>query len=157
MPQFRLCDDPSLVAKITTAGYAPTARDYAQLEACFQRGLLRCDGVDGNDCEQVSDCMRNPDWEACEDPGQYLHCRDENGVGEYAWACVNTAEACAQGKTARYRLKIPETTAPSAHTVMSFRWDTYINNEVLTRRPINAFPPRRRRDAVRRSSSAART
>ena len=35
------------------------------------------------------------------------------------------------GILARYKLKIPESTKASSHTVLSYRWDTYENNEVF--------------------------
>ena len=35
------------------------------------------------------------------------------------------------GTLARYKLKIPEDFPASAHTIMSFRWDTLENNEVF--------------------------
>ena len=56
VPQFRLCDDEGLVSAVTTPGYAPTIADHEALEQCFQRGLLRCDGVDSNTCDQVAEC-----------------------------------------------------------------------------------------------------
>ena len=68
VPQFRLCSDPALVAKLTTPGYVPTLEEHEEIEACFQDGLLRCDGVDGATCPQVWDCDAYPEWEACE-PG----------------------------------------------------------------------------------------
>ena len=132
VPAFRLCDDPDLVAKVTTAGAAPSLDELLDLEACFQRGTLRCDGAEGADCGMVAVCGDHGDWEACADEGEYLHCRDEYGVGGKAWACINTEETCAHGSLARYELKIPEDTKPSAHTVLSFRWDTYENNEVFS-------------------------
>ena len=75
VPQFRLCDDEGLVSAVTTPGYEPTVADHEALGQCFQRGLLRCDGVDSNTCDQVAECdTYAKDWEACADPGRYLHC-----------------------------------------------------------------------------------
>merc|ERR1719197_1452176 len=75
VPQFRLCDDEGLVSAVTTPGYEPTVADHEALEQCFQRGLLRCDGVDSNTCDQVAECdTYAKDWEACADPGKFLHC-----------------------------------------------------------------------------------
>ena len=75
MPQFRLCDDEGLVSAVTTPGYKPTVADHEALEQCFQRGLLRCDGVDTNTCDQVAECdTYAKDWEACADKGRYLMC-----------------------------------------------------------------------------------
>ncbi len=59
------------------------------------------------------------------------HCRSELGQTDGRYRCANTYEECAHGTLARYRLKIPESTRPSAHTVMSFRWDTFENNEAF--------------------------
>ena len=63
----------------------------------------------------------NPSWEACAE-GKYNHCTGADGLGI---DCVNTQEICAHGTLARYRLKIPEDTPASEHTILSFRWDTY--------------------------------
>ena len=83
VPQFRLCDDEGLVSAVTTPGYKPTVADHEALEQCFQRGLLRCDGVESNTCDQVAECdTYAADWEACADKGKYLHCvtrRPRNG------------------------------------------------------------------------------
>ena len=56
IPQFRLCDDEGLVSAVTTPDKPPSLADLEALEQCFQRGLLRCDDVDGNDCSQVEVC-----------------------------------------------------------------------------------------------------
>ncbi len=127
VPQFRLCDDEGLVSAVTTPGYDPTVADHEALEQCFQRGLLRCDGVEANTCDQVAECdTYAADWEACADKGKYLHC---SGGSPGERGCKNTAETCAHGILARYKLKIPESTKASAHTILSYRWDTYENNE----------------------------
>ena len=108
MPQFRLCDDEGLVSAVTTPGYKPTVADHEALEQCFQRGLLRCDGTESNTCAQVAECdTYAKDWEACADKGKYLHC---SGGAPGERGCKNTAETCAHGTTARYKLKIPEST-----------------------------------------------
>ena len=71
------------MSAVTTPGYEPTVADHEALEQCFQRGLLRCDGVDSNTCDQVAECdTYAKDWEACADKGKYLHClmrRPRNG------------------------------------------------------------------------------
>ena len=129
VPQFRLCDDEGLVSAVTTPGYKPTVADHEALEQCFQRGLLRCDGLESNTCDQVAECdTYAKDWEACADPGKFLHC---SGGAPGERGCKNTAETCAHGILARYKLKIPESTKASTHTILSYRWDTYENNEVF--------------------------
>ena len=129
---FRLCDDEGLVSAVTTPDKPPSLADLEALEQCFQRGLLRCDDVDGNDCSQVEVCGEYAaDWGACADPGKFLHCRDEKKTEGKYWACVNTAETCDHGKMARYKLRIPESFPASQHTILSYRWDTYENNEVF--------------------------
>ena len=103
MPQFRLCDDEGLVSAVMTPGYKPTLADHEALEQCFQRGLLRCDGLDSNTCDQVAECdTYAKDWEACADKGKYLHC---SGGAPGERGCKNTAETCAHGILARYKLK----------------------------------------------------
>mmetsp|Transcript_2740 Transcript_2740/g.8080 ORF Transcript_2740/g.8080 Transcript_2740/m.8080 type:complete len:488 (-) Transcript_2740:145-1608(-) len=126
VPMFRLCNDQSLVDKLLDANRAPTVAELEALETCFQEGLLRCDAVPDNTCPRVPLCQLNPSWEACAE-GKYNHCTGADGLGI---DCVNTQEICAHGTLARYRLKIPEDTPASEHTILSFRWDTYLNNEV---------------------------
>ena len=129
IPQFRLCDDEGLVSAVTTPDKPPSLADLEALEQCFQRGLLRCDDVDGNDCSQVEVCGEYAaDWGACAEPGKYLHCRDEQKTEGKYWACVNTQETCDHGKMARYKLRIPETFPASRHTILSYRWDTYVRD-----------------------------
>ena len=124
-----MCDDEGLVSAVTTPDKPPSLADLEALEQCFQRGLLRCDDVDGNDCSQVEVCGEYAaDWGACADPGKYLHCRDEQKTEGKYWACVNTQETCDHGKMARYKLRIPETFPASRHTILSYRWDTYVRD-----------------------------
>ena len=104
--------------------YVPTLEEHEEIEACFQDGLLRCDGVDDATCPQVWDCDAYPEWEACE-PGKYTFCTENSDK------CRNTAESCPHGTLARHTLKIPEDFPESAHTVMSWRWDCYVNQETF--------------------------
>merc|ERR1711934_1206755 len=84
------------------------------------------------DCSQVEVCSEYAaDWGACADPGKYLHCRDEQKTEGKYWACVSTQETCDHGKMARYKLRIPSDFPASTHTILSYRWDTYENNEVF--------------------------
>ena len=91
---FRLCDDESLVSAVTTPDKPPSLADLEALEQCFQRGLLRCDSVDSNACDQVSNCDGHPEWEACADKGQYIHGTNEAGVGANYYSLTNTEESC---------------------------------------------------------------
>ena len=131
VPMFRLCDDESLVSAVTTHGKPPSLADLEALEQCFQRGLLRCDSVDSNACDQVSNCDGHPEWEACADKGQYIHGTNEAGVGATYYSLTNTEESCPHGSLARYKLRIPSDFPASTHTILSYRWDTYENNEVF--------------------------
>ena len=82
-------------------GHIYHVADHEALEQCFQQGLLRCDGVDSNTCDQVAECdTYAKDWEACADPGKYLHC---SGGSPGERGCKNTAETCAHGILARYK------------------------------------------------------
>jgi len=100
IPQFRLCDDEGLVSAVTTPDKPPSLADLEALEQCFQRGLLRCDDVDGNDCSQVEDgsggvtlsmaqwswadksessaalapgaCRNGGDWDSLSESGEFL-------------------------------------------------------------------------------------
>mmetsp|Transcript_33603 Transcript_33603/g.101436 ORF Transcript_33603/g.101436 Transcript_33603/m.101436 type:complete len:486 (+) Transcript_33603:151-1608(+) len=137
IPMFRLCDDPSKVEAVTTPGYDPSLRELEDLEECFQEGLLRCDAVDENlpNCELVSACDGNDDWAACKF-GKYIHCNEDRGDGsQWDYSCKNTddvEDTCGDyGTLAEYKLRIPENFPASAHTILSFRWDTFENNEVF--------------------------
>jgi hypothetical protein len=82
--------------------------------------MLRCDGVASNACAQVEKCdTYGKDWQACADQGRYLQC---SGGAPGDRGCRNTAEVCDHGIMARYKLKIPEGTKASSHTIMSYRW-----------------------------------
>ena len=94
---FRLCDDEGLVSAVTTPDKPPSLRDLEALEQCFQRGLLRCDDVPGQDCSQVEVCGEYAaDWGACADPGKFLHCRDEKKTEGKYWACVGSGRRAVQ-------------------------------------------------------------
>ena len=158
IPQFRLCNDEGLVSAVTTPDKPPSLADLEALEQCFQRGLLRCDDVDGNDCSQVEVCGEYAaDWGACADPGKYLHCRDEKGTEGKYWACVNTAETCDHGKMARYKLKIRESFPASTHTILRSRWRSGPGPTRASRPPRSRRAPAATAATGTRSRSRARS
>ena len=117
--QYRLCDDANLVAKLLSSE-APTAEEYLEIEACYQRGILRCDAVESNSCGLEPRC--DPTWGCAAHPGLYFHCE---GTPEKSYGCQNTEEECpgTGGNIVRRQIKIPET-FPTGRTVLSWRWDS---------------------------------
>lgn len=56
MYSYRMCTDDSIVQKFIDPAHTPDQGEMDDLEACFQKGILRCDGVEGNDCSSHPDC-----------------------------------------------------------------------------------------------------
>jgi len=84
MFSYRLCQDQNLVNKFITPGYLPTIEEKQQAEDCFQKGILPCTAVSGQQCDYSQDCSpgqacyRN-DWFTC---GKFTHegrCKSVDG------------------------------------------------------------------------------
>ena len=84
MFSYRICQDQNLVNKFLTAGYLPTVEEKQQAEECFQKGLLACGDVDGQNCPYSADCSpgqpcwRN-DWFTCGKFEHNLRCKSVDG------------------------------------------------------------------------------
>jgi len=121
---WRLCDDPDVVRKFW-ADEVPSAADQLEAEACFQRGILRCDDVEDNSCGLEPRCDES--WGCAADPGKYFHCQ---GHDDDTYACANTDETCDSGTLVRRRVKIPDD-FPAGPTIMTWRWDSDETTEVF--------------------------
>merc|ERR1711957_366246 len=65
---YRLCTDDDLVAKFTNETHTPNKQEMDQLETCFQKGILKCTDVPGQDCPVHPDCQDG--WGCQQRPGQ---------------------------------------------------------------------------------------
>lgn len=117
---YRLCTDDSLTAKFTNPNYIPTQDDNTAMEACFQKGILSCTDVPGQDCPVHPDCQSG--W-GCEKATSWFNCGPkDNGrcqsKGTEACACHENV-----GTVLKDRVKLPDNYR-SNHTLIGFRWDS---------------------------------
>ncbi|KAK3320493.1 starch binding domain-containing protein [Cercophora scortea] len=130
MFSYRICQNQTLVDKFLTPGYIPTDAEKQQAEDCFQAGTLPCTDVTGQtcgynpDCTQGQACWRN-DWFTCNafqaDSRRACQGVDGNSLG----SCYTTI---AGGYTVTKKIKIPNFN--SAHTLLSFRWNSFQTGQV---------------------------
>lgn len=121
MFSWRICQDQALVDKFLDPKYIPTEQEKQQAEECFQKGILPCTDVDGQQCDFGPDCKdaachRN-DWFTCQafDGGK---CQ---GVDN---APLNSCyTSIAGGYTVSKKVKIPSYV--SNHTLLGFKWDSW--------------------------------
>lgn len=84
MFSYRICQDQELVNKFTNPNYLPTNEEKQKAEDCFQRGILPCFDVAGQECNFSPDCQKGQpcyrnDWFTC---GEYTHekrCKSVDG------------------------------------------------------------------------------
>lgn len=116
---YRLCTDDDVVAKFTDPAYTPNATDHTELEDCFQRGLLKCGDVPGQDCPVHPDCV-GTGW-GCESATDWFNC----GPKDNGRCAAKSAGSCfthgADGSILRDQVKLPNHV--SNHTLLGFRWD----------------------------------
>ncbi|KAJ3285467.1 hypothetical protein HK104_009472 [Borealophlyctis nickersoniae] len=123
MFSYRICQDQAIVDKLLTPGYMPTNAEKQAAEDCFQRGTLKCTDVNGQPCDFNSDCQpgqacwRN-DWFTCGGFNNGVKCQgvDKSPLG----SCYTSI---AGGFTVTKKIKIPNYN--SAHTLLSFRWNSF--------------------------------
>ncbi|KAM0330622.1 hypothetical protein ACHAQA_003571 [Verticillium albo-atrum] len=130
MFSYRVCQDQALVNKFITPGYLPTEAEKEAAEQCFQAGTLPCTDVSGQscgfnpDCQQGQACWRN-DWFTC-NAFQASSRRGCQGVdGAALGSCATTI---AGGYKVTKKIKIPNYN--SAHTLLSFRWNSFQTGQV---------------------------
>ncbi|KAJ3299026.1 hypothetical protein HK104_010041 [Borealophlyctis nickersoniae] len=123
MFSYRICQDQAIVNKLLTPGYMPTEAEKQAAEDCFQRGTLKCTEVNGQSCDFNADCQpgqpcwRN-DWFTCGGFNNGVRCQ---GVDKSPLNSCFTS--IAGGYTVTKKIKIPNYN--SAHTLLSFRWNSF--------------------------------
>jgi len=118
---YRLChDDPDLVKKFTNPAYTPNASEMAAMEECFQRGILPCTGVAGQECLVHPDCQEG--W-GCQNATAWFNCGPKDGGRCKA---KGSGETCfthgGPGTVLKDQVRLPDGYR-SNHTLLGFRWD----------------------------------
>ena len=119
---YRICEDQDIVDKFLDPDYEPTEEERQEAEDCFQKGILPCTDVDGQECGTNPDCSEggacsNKEWFTCnayEDGG----CKALDGAK--GGSCKTTIS---EGYTVTTQVKIPD--YESKHTLMSFKWNSF--------------------------------
>lgn len=120
---YRLCSNQELVDKFLDPDTVPTEAEKQELEDCFQKGVLPCTGVDGQQCDYSPDCG---DGDACH-RNDWFTCKSFDGEGCQG---VDNAEhgscftSIAGGYTVSSKVKLPENIT-SEHTLLSFKWNSF--------------------------------
>jgi len=118
---YRICQDDSITAKYLDPNYTPNEKDWADMEECFQKGILKCSDVEGQDCKVHPDCG-GTGWGCETSYDEWFNCGPLDGG-----RCMNTGtdEVCnvhgGTGRILRDKVKLPD--FRSNHTLMGFRWD----------------------------------
>lgn len=119
MYSYRICSDDGIVSKFIDPSHTPDQIEMNQLEECFQKGILRCDDVEGNSCSSHPDCV-GTGW-GCESASSWFSCGPKDG-GRCMQKGVGQCETHGdQGSILRDKVKLPNFT--SNHTLIGFRWD----------------------------------
>lgn len=124
MFSYRICQDQKIVDKLLNPDYLPTEAEKQEAEDCFQKGLLKCTDVNGQDCPISEDCQedtcKNKDWFTCNgyEASQNPKCQgvDNAELG----SCKTTI---AGGYTVTKKIKLPD--FKSKHTLLSFKWNSF--------------------------------
>jgi len=115
---YRTCSDAKITQKFIDPSYTPTGADELEMEACFQRGILSCSDVPGQECPVHPDCQEG--W-GCMNSTAWFNCGPKDG-GRCASRGVGKCETHkGPGSILRDRVKLPNIV--SNHTLISFRWD----------------------------------
>jgi len=120
---YRLCTDESIVAKYIDPNYTPNENDHAALEGCFQRGILSCHDVPGQNCRVHPSCKQGME---CMQASSWFHCEPHMSLGGGSCAAMGERGACnahnGGGALIKDRVRLPDNFA-SNHTLIGFRWD----------------------------------
>ncbi|KAK5993731.1 hypothetical protein PT974_07168 [Cladobotryum mycophilum] len=118
---YRLCQDQAIVNKLLTPGYMPTEAEKQAAEDCFEKGVLPCTDVAGQQCGFSPDCKdqschRN-DWFTCQafDGGKCAGV--DNAPKDSCYTSI------AGGHTVSSKIKLPNYV--SNHTLLSFKWNSF--------------------------------
>ena len=127
MYSYRMCSDQAIVDKLLDPNYMPTDEDKQAAEDCFEKGILPCTGVSGQQCDFSPDCQEGqPCWD-----NDWFTCKAFDGEG-----CIGVDNApinscytsIAGGYTVTDQVKLPDFT--SEHTLLSFRWNAFQTPQV---------------------------
>lgn len=119
MYSYRICTDDSLVSKFIDPNHVPSASEMTDLENCFQKGILKCTDVPGQDCPAHPDCI-GTGW-GCEKSNSWFACGPKDSgrcMKKSAGYCHTHGN---DGSIVRDQVMIPNHT--SNHTLLGFRWD----------------------------------
>jgi len=120
---YRLCTDESIVAKYIDPNYTPNENDHAEMEECFQRGILSCQDVPGQNCRVHPSCEGGME---CMQASSWFHCEPHMSLGGGSCSAVGQIGACnahnGGGSLIKDRVRLPDNFA-SNHTLIGFRWD----------------------------------
>jgi len=116
---YRLCTDESITAKFINPDYTPNGDDHAELEDCFQRGILSCHDVPGQNCRVHPSCHSGM---GCMQASSWFHCDKHMSVGGGGCMANRVGSCRGNGGLLRDRVKLPANFA-SNHTLIGFRWD----------------------------------
>jgi len=116
---YRLCHDESITAKFIDPNYTPNGDDHASLEECFQRGILSCHDVPGQNCRVHPSCHSGM---GCMQASSWFHCDRHMSVGGGGCMASSVGSCRGNGGLLRDRVKLPANFA-SNHTLIGFRWD----------------------------------
>jgi len=116
---YRLCTDEGITSKFINPDYTPNDYDYAQLEDCFQRGILSCNDVPGQNCRVHPSCQSG--W-GCQQASSWFHCDPHMSLGGGSCLARSVGSCRGNGGLLRDRVKLPANFA-SNHTLIGFRWD----------------------------------
>lgn len=126
MFSYRICQDQGLVDKFTTPGYLPTDAEKQAAEECFEKGILPCTDVDGQECGYNADCntdtCKRDDWFTCK-PWEGGRCQGVDGAPQ--GSCYTSI---AGGFTVSGKVKVPDYV--SNHTLLGFKWNSYQTPQV---------------------------
>jgi len=117
---YRLCQDERITAKFINPDYKPTPADHAEMADCFERGILSCNDVPGQNCRVHPSCHSGL---GCMQASSWFHCEPHMTLG--GGSCLaRSIGSCREGRGGllRDRVKLPDNFA-SNHTLMQFRWD----------------------------------
>jgi hypothetical protein len=116
---YRMCSDATLTAKFTDPKYTPMADDMAALEQCFQKGILACSDVPGQECPVHPDCQDG--WGCMESSRSWFNCGPKDS-GRCASRGVGKC-SCHDGPGTLLRDKVKLPRFVSNHTLLGWRWD----------------------------------
>jgi len=117
---YRLCTNESLVQKFLDAAHTPDEDEMAQLEQCFDKGILACTDVPGQECPIHPDC-KDETW-GCHKSTAWFNCGPKD-----SGRCQSRGQGSCEahkgpGTLLRDKVRLPAGYS-SKHTLLGFRWD----------------------------------